>query len=164
MGAPPPGENAPQERDLLGAARARLAAGDTDGVKALLKGVPAPDVATILEDLDDYEQAAVFRLLDADSGADVLDELPPDDVQDLAEAAPARVRAAVEAMEPDEAVDVLQVLDDEQREALLKGLSAEWASATEKLRTYPPDSAGGLMTTEFVSLPWDVISTTGTRE
>ncbi len=130
----------------------RLDVGDTEGVRALLDGVPAADVATLLEDLDDDEQAAVFGLLDADSGADVLDELPPDDVQDLAEAAPIRVRDAVEAMEPDEAVDILQALGDEQAEALLEGLSAERASEAEQLSTYPPDSAGGLMTTEFVLL------------
>ncbi len=148
-----PWKPGPEEQDLLEAVRARLEAGDTEGVRELLSGVPAADVATVLDDLDDEMAAQVFRLLDADTGADVLDELPPGDVQALAEAAPARVRDAVGAMEPDEAVDVLELLPEAQAEALLEGLTEEQATAAERLLTYPPDSAGGLMTTQFVSLP-----------
>lgn len=148
-----PWKPGPEEQDLLEAVRACLEMGDTEGVREVLSGVPAADVATVLDDLDDEMAVQVFRLLDADTGADVLDELPPGDVQALAEAAPARVRDAVGAMEPDEAVDVLELLPEAQAEALLEGLTEEQATAAERLLTYPPDSAGGLMTTQFVSLP-----------
>ncbi|MHC4591162.1 MAG: magnesium transporter [Planctomycetota bacterium] len=139
MNTTPPRKSAPRDKDLLDVVRQCLESGDIDGVKELLDGVRPADVASVLGDLDDEMLASVFRLLDAETGAEVLDELGPDDVQALAQAAPNRVRDAVGEMEPDEAVDVL-----------------EQATAAEQLLPYPPDTAGGLMTTEFVSLPKDV--------
>ncbi|MHC5035180.1 MAG: magnesium transporter MgtE N-terminal domain-containing protein, partial [Planctomycetota bacterium] len=153
MNATPPRKSAPQAKDLLDAVRQCLESGDTDGVRELLDGVRPADVAGVLGDLDDEMLASVFRLLDAETGAEVLDELGPNDVQALAEAAPNRVRDAVGEMEPDEAADVLEVLPDAQAEALLEGLPEEQATAAEQLLPYSPDTAGGLMTTEFVSLP-----------
>jgi magnesium transporter len=141
------------EQDLHDAIRSHLDRGDLDSIRVLLEGAPAADVADALEDLDDESQTVVFRLLDAGAGAEVLDELGPDDVQSLAESAPRRLREAVGEMEPDEVVDVLEVLDNKQAEALMEGFTPEQASIAEKLLTYSSDTAGGLMTTQFVFLP-----------
>jgi len=151
-----PERNAGSEQDLLARTRACLEAGDVEGLKALLAEVPAADVAAILRDLDEESEAKVFRLLDASTGADVLDELAASDVQTLAEAAPRRLRDAIREMEPDEVADVLDVLPEEQAEQIIEAFPAEQASAAEQLRAYPPDTAGGLMTTEFVLLYKDI--------
>jgi len=155
----PTGESADREFDLLEAVRERLEAGDMDAVAGLLAGVPAADVAAIVGDLDEEQQALVFRLLDAESRAEVLGEADDALVRALAETAPKRLGEAVGRMEPDEVVDVLEVLPQEQADALLEQFPREQAAVAEKLRTYRPDSAGGLMTTEFVQL--DQSMTTG---
>jgi magnesium transporter len=151
----PPEPEVP-EQDLHDAIRLHLEQGDLESIRALVRDAPAADVADALEDLDDERQTLVFRLLDAEAGAEVLDELGAEDVQSLAESAPRRLRAAVGEMEPDEVADVLEALDDKQAEALMEGFTPEQASVAEHLLTYPSDTAGGLMTTDFVSLPSDI--------
>lgn len=145
-----------QHDDPLEAVRACLADGDAEGVTALLAGVPPADIAVLLGDLDEEEQAQVFRLLDVETGAEVLGELDQESVQAIAEAAPARLREAVGKMEPDEVADVLEMLPQEQAKAILEAFPREQATAAEQLLTYRPDTAGGLMTTEFVLFYKDI--------
>lgn len=147
-----PGESAPREEALLSAVRQHMQDGDMEAVAALLSGVPAADVAALLGELDEEQQAPAFRLLDADTRAEVLGELDEDVVRSLAETAPVRLQEAVGRMEPDEMVDVVDMLPADQADALLEKLPEEQAAVAEQLRTYEPDSAGGLMTTEFVQL------------
>jgi magnesium transporter len=155
MNTAPQPESAPREQDLLSAVRACLETADTAALRALLHAAPPADVARVLGDLPDELAAGIFRMLDAETGAEVLDELGAADVQALAETAPKLIAEAAEELEPDEVADLLEVLPDEQADALLKGFPQEQATAAERLLTYPPDSAGGLMTTQFVSLPRD---------
>jgi len=146
----------PNDQDLYRALMARLAEGDAAGIAELLTGVPPADIAALLRELDEEEMASVFRALNADVGADVLAELGRRSVQALAEDAPARLQQAVSRMEPDEVADVLEMLPDEQAEAILDDFTAEQATDAEHLLTYRPDTAGGLMTTRFVLLYKDI--------
>lgn len=143
------------DADLFSALRARLAAGDAGAVQELLEHAQPADVAAALEDMPEERQAQLFRLLDTETAAEVLGELSKREVQFLAEATPRRLEAAVGALEPDEVADVLDVLPEQQAEALLEGFAPEQATTAEQLLAYPPDTAGGLMTTQFVSLPAD---------
>ena len=61
-----------------------------------------------------------------------------------------------EEMSPDEAADLLAELPKERSEELLDLMQDEDAEDVRKLLTYPEDSAGGIMTTEFVTVPPDV--------
>jgi len=141
---------------LLSGLNQCLEQGDTDGLRTLLASAEPADVAAALAELEDDERARIFRLLDAEFGAEVLDELDGRTLQAIAAAAPRRVQAAVGKLEPDEVADVLEALPDEQAEAILGGFPQEQATAAEQLLTYPSDTAGGLMTTEFVLLRQDM--------
>ena len=55
-------------------------------------------------------------------------------------------------MTPDERADVLEELDEETADEILSELTPEAAAETERLLQYDPYTAGGLMTTEFVSV------------
>ena len=55
-------------------------------------------------------------------------------------------------MTPDERADVLEELDEERAEEIVEEMPAEARRETEQLRAFDPDTAGGLMTTEFVSV------------
>jgi magnesium transporter len=156
MDAHPPTEDATRERDVLAALRERLEEGNRAGARAILEGLPPADVADLVTDLDEEQQAEVFRLLETPTQAEVLGELDEESVRSIAEGAPRKLQAAVGIMEPDEVADVLEMLPDHQADALLAGFPEEQAAIAEKLRTYPSDSAGGLMTTEFVLLAADI--------
>jgi magnesium transporter len=68
-------------------------------------------------------------------------------------------------MDPDDRVDLLQELDEDDAKALLSALERREPEAAEEVRElvhYEPETAGGLMTTEFASLPpdtkvWDAL-------
>jgi len=148
----PSKEATEREPRLLDAVRESLEDGSAEAVAPLLQDVPSADIAAVLEELSEEEQGALFRHLDPETRAEVLGELGDDAVQTLAEAAPHRLQDAVGRMEPDEAVDVLALLPPAQADALLGQIPQEQAAAAERLLKYRSDSAGGLMTPEFVVL------------
>ncbi len=132
--------------------RDRLDREELDGLEALLEELPGADLASLLSELDEAMQVRLFRTLPTDLRAELLGELGEETVRTLGELAPRRLQDAVERMEPDEAADVLSALPEEQIEALLAQIPGDQAAAAERLLRYAPDSAGGLMTTEFVVL------------
>jgi Mg2+ transporter MgtE len=67
-----------------------------------------------------------------------------------------KVADLLEEMEPDEAADLLAELPEERSRDLLALMDKEESEDVRKLLSYPEDSAGGIMTTEFASVPPDV--------
>ena len=115
------------------------------------------DIADIVEELAADERRQVFEQLDIETAADALSEVEPDMqasiVSDLPEE---RAADILDEMAPDEAADLLQDLPQERREGLVELMQKDEAKDVEELLTYPQDSAGGIMTTDIVSLPADL--------
>jgi magnesium transporter len=136
----------------------------------------APDLLVMLEESPSHVAAETEELHPADL-ADVVELLPREHVHDLLKALP-RDRAAavleylneelrtevIEAMDtteaaelvtqmkPDDRADTLEELDEAQAEEILSEIPSEQRRETETLLSFEPDTAGGLMTTEFVSV------------
>ncbi|MDV3470090.1 magnesium transporter [Stenotrophomonas sp. C3(2023)] len=74
---------------------------------------------------------------------------------------PARAAALLGLMADDRATDIVHELDAEERERLIPLLGAEARQVIQTLLGYAPNTAGALMTTEFVSVPatWTVAQT-----
>jgi magnesium transporter len=64
-----------------------------------------------------------------------------------------RAADILEEMAPDEAADLLQDLSEERREELVELMEKDEAQDVEELLTYDEDSAGGIMTTDLISIP-----------
>lgn len=112
------------------------------------------DVADILEQLSDEAAADLIRELEADEAADILEEMHDALAADvLEEMLPDRAARLLEAMPPAEAADLIGELEPEAKEQILATMSDEYADKVRRLLSYPPDSAGGLMTTRVVALP-----------
>ena len=112
------------------------------------------DVADLLASLEPEEKADLFSLLEADAAADVLAELDPESREDIVEGArPDSLRSAMAELEPDQAADVIGSLEPEEAAQALRGV--EDPREVQALLAYAPDTAGGLMTTEFVVIPQD---------
>lgn len=111
------------------------------------------DLADVAEALPREKVRALFDALPAERAADVLEYLNEDLRTELLEAMPAEDAAElVEEMSPDERADVLETLDEDVAEEILDELEPEDRRETEALLAFEPDTAGGLMTTEFVSV------------
>ena len=111
------------------------------------------DIADVVEEMSADERVAVFQQLDLETAADALQEVEPEMqtaiVTDLPEE---RAADILEEMDPDEAADLLQDLPEERREELVELMEKEEAEDVEELLTHPEDSAGGIMTSDFVAL------------
>ena len=123
-------------------------------VAAETEEMHAADLADVAEAIPIEQVRTLLRVLPADRAADVLEYLDEDLRSELLEEmTPAQAAKLVSEMTPDDRVDVLEELEDERAEEILAEIAPEARRETEKLLTYAPDSAGGLMTTEFVQVP-----------
>ncbi|MCU0634196.1 MAG: magnesium transporter [Gemmatimonadaceae bacterium] len=111
------------------------------------------DLADICEAFPEELLGPFLAALPKDRAADVLEYLDEDVRVTLLEELSAREAASlVAAMTPDDRADILEELDEDVADELLAELTPEARRETEKLLEYDPYSAGGLMTTEFVSV------------
>lgn len=120
----------------------------------------AADAADTLETLAEDEAADVIERMDAGAAAEALAEmqtpLAAGVMRDLIEEELAAAGRVIDAMAPDDAADLLQELDESYREEVLASVPLGTASGLRKLIGYDPESAGGLMTTDYVALRPDM--------
>ncbi len=116
----------------------------------------AADLADVAESLSREMVARLLKVLPAARAADVLEYLDEDlRTELLEEMHPRDAAALVTEMTPDDRADAMEELEEESFDEILSEIPAEARQETERLLAYEPDSAGGLMTTEFVSVPDD---------
>ncbi|PMR86150.1 magnesium transporter [Xanthomonas arboricola] len=108
---------------------------DRDKAALVLAALPQPRAVKVLEQPELHAASALVAQLPAEQAASLLGQ-----------------------MADDRATDIFHGLDAEQRQALLWLLSAEARLSIQALMRYPPNTAGALMTTEFVAVPanWTV--------
>jgi magnesium transporter len=115
------------------------------------------DLADVAEALPKDRVADFLSVLPPARAADVLEHLDDDLRNDVLEAMSTRQAAElVTQMTPDDRADVLEALaeeNEERAEEILEQIPQAAREETERLLAYEPYSAGGLMTTEFVSVP-----------
>ena len=111
------------------------------------------DVAEILSDLNRLQSGQFLEALDVEHLADALEEVEPEFQASLVEdMSDERVADVLEEMEPDEAADLLAELPTDRSEDLLALMDQDEADEVRRLLAYPEDSAGGIMTTAFISV------------
>ncbi len=112
------------------------------------------DLANIVSDLDLPSGQALLETLDDDLMADTMSEIDPNlQAAMLTALPPERAADVLEEMDPDDAADLLAVLEEDDRAALLDLMEEEDAGDVGRLLAYPVDSAGGIMTTEYATIP-----------
>jgi CBS domain-containing protein/sporulation protein YlmC with PRC-barrel domain len=112
------------------------------------------DIAAIVSELDRPTGQALLNTLDTETIADTMEEIEPGlQVSMLDTLAPERAADVLEEMGPDEAADLLADLQPHERAKLLDLMEHEDALDVQKLLAYPENTAGGIMTTEFVTIP-----------
>lgn len=115
------------------------------------------DLAEILSDLSRAESSRLLETLDVETLADTLEEVEPDFQASLVETMPdEKVADILEEMAPDEAADLLAELPEGRSQDLLNLMEDEEAKDVRKLLTYPEDSAGGIMTTDYITIRPDL--------
>ncbi len=109
------------------------------------------DLAAIVEQLTVHEGAAFVESLDAETAADTMEEVQPDvQVSLLQDMDSERAADILERMGPDDAADVLGDMSNAKARELLDLMETEESQEVLELLGYPEDSAGGIMTTEYL--------------
>jgi len=118
-----------------------------------LRATPAVNIAHLIEHYDTDEQRHVLRLISEELAADVVSELRPEESAELlGEMGQERAVQIVGHFDPDDATDIIAELDADDRSRILNDLKPEQVETVTQLLSYPEDSAGGIMTTEFASV------------
>lgn len=128
-----------------------LDADDSEKLKQFLDNLSPAETARGISRLAPPEQQKLLLLLDPEDAADVLEDVPDTQAVDLIEDLPVENAAAiVDEIPSDKQADLLGELDRKDAEAILNEMSPEESEDVRKLLTFDPDSAGGLMITEFL--------------
>ena len=130
-----------------------LLAGDPVEFAEVVAGMRSADVAEALRDLPPPAAARVIAALPFDLAVQVLDE--PELEHRVAMVQAMDIRTAgplIDAMSPDQRAELFRELPERERHRLLPALEPGTRHALEFLLKYPPETAGGIMTTEFLTV------------
>jgi len=131
-------KNALERDDLVGAAN-------------IIEAMRPADQAEVFAELDDEQQALLLPEIAPADSADILEELDNEQVAELIAALSTdEIIRIVDEMEPDEAADLLGDITPEQAAEVLSRL--EDPDEVRPLLLHADESAGGLMTTEYLAL------------
>ena len=109
------------------------------------------ELAEIIGDLSSREALAVVGQLDDETAADAFEHLDAETRKSLIEdIGTERAADIIEEMDADDAADLLAELPEEQQTELLAEMNAYTAGELRELVKYPEDTAGGMMTTDYV--------------
>lgn len=133
---------------------------DPEELQEALGELRAADIAEALRELPPEPAAKVMAALPFELAVQVFDEpeLAGHRCAIIQRIDPQRVGPLIEAMSADQQADLFREVPSEERSRLLATVSEGTRTSMQKLLQYPPETAGGIMTTEFVSIPsdWDV--------
>ncbi|MCG3212455.1 MAG: Magnesium transporter MgtE [Anaerolineae bacterium] len=137
--------------DIMVQLRTALEQDNLDAAIQTLEILRSPDQADLFAELDEDEQIALLAQLSPATSADILEELEDEDAAELVLALPTETASRiVDEMAADEAADLLSEIEPEQARAILARL--EDPEEIHPLLLHPDDSAGGLMSSEFLAL------------
>jgi magnesium transporter len=141
--------------DLLGPERKEWLAKSDEELRAALEEIHPEDLATALNTIEDADEVTrIMRVLSIEVSAAVMERLTSDTQQGVLETI--HKDEAVEIlteMSPDDRADLVRELPEGQRDTLLEHLreqAPELAEEVHELASYAADTAGGIMTTEFL--------------
>jgi magnesium transporter len=134
-----------------------LVHGDPEELQEALGELRAPDIAEALKELPPEAAAKVMASLPFDLAVHVFDEpeLTRHRCAIIQRIDPRKVGPLIEAMSSDQQADLFREVPPNERARLLATVSESTRATLRRLLKYPPETAGGIMTTEFVSVSAD---------
>ena len=122
--------------------------------RQMISALHPADIAEIISKIPHDQGIALFKGLDPNVAAEALPELDPDIQKAIIENIDKdHATDVVERMPPDEAADLIADLETDKAQELLESIEKEEAEDIQELLAHEEDTAGGLMTNEFISYP-----------
>lgn len=126
-------------------------------IKMILSEMNPADIAQLLEEFANEQRLLFFRLLAKEEAADTFVELDGDTQEALIHAfSDSELREVLDELYLDDTVDLIEEMPATVVKRILKNTDAETRASINTLLRYPEDSAGSIMTPEFVDLKRDM--------
>jgi len=148
-----------EQTDLLRSVIDATAREAADEAAALVGDLHIADLADLLELLPGETRRNLIGLIADSIDPTVLVELDGPVLTDVADALPPRmVAAAIQALDSDDAIHVMENLPDDTQRAVLRALARKDRIAVEEGLAYPEESAGRLMQRKLIAVPefWSI--------
>lgn len=130
---------------------------DMGNLKVALAGAEDMEILYAFHDLSPEEQVIVFRLLAKDKALAIFEELDTDEQHNLLRSFTGeKTIEFINELAPDDRVKLLEEMPATVAKKLINSLSPEERKATNVLLGYAPETAGRIMTTEYISLKRDM--------
>ena len=130
---------------------------ELSAIKEILGDINPADIAAILEELPENQRLLFFRLLPKEEAADTFVELDGDTQEALIHGiSDTELRGVLDELYLDDAVDIIEEMPATLVKRILKNTDKEARRAINILLKYPDDSAGSMMTPEYVDLKKDM--------
>ncbi len=127
-----------------------------DASRNKLSSIPSAALADIMQDLDMYARASMFKSLEGSMQIKVFADMSLTSKHELMEhLEDPETAQLIGAIPADEATDLLLSLPRENTQQLMRLMETETSKKLKKLLGFESDSAGGLMTMEYLSLKQD---------
>ena len=122
-------------------------------LRDILRTMNPSDVAGIFTDLEDNQIPIMFRLLPKEQAADTFVEMDPDAQELLIRGfSDNELKEVLDELYVDDAADIVEEMPANVVKRILKHADPEMRSSINQILRYPENSAGSIMTTEYVSL------------
>ena len=122
-------------------------------LRDLMQTLYPADIAAILSDMPERLMPAIFRLLPKDLAAETFVEMESDVKETLIRSfSDTELKAVIDEMYMDDAVDLIEEMPANMVRRILSQADADTRKQINEILKYNDDSAGSVMTTEFVAL------------
>ncbi len=134
-------------------------------LRDLMQTLYPADIATILSDMPEKLMPAIFRLLPKDLAAETFVEMESDVKEELITSfSDTELKAVIDEMYMDDAVDLIEEMPANMVRRILAQADADTRKQINEILKYKDDSAGSVMTTEFVALTPDMTASEAIQE
>jgi len=125
---------------------------NTTDLNNYIESLPTSEVIYLMSKLTRKEQHKMLMMINPSEAADVIEELPEAQAADIMEEMDAESAVAIiNEMTSDDRADLFGEMLEKEAEAILTEMSPEEAAEVRKMIEYDPETAGGLMLTEFIA-------------
>ncbi|MBO4433365.1 MAG: magnesium transporter [Clostridia bacterium] len=122
-------------------------------LKSMLSEMQPPDIAAIFEEAPEKDIPIIFRILPKELAAEVFVEMDSDKQQLLIEAfSDKELHDVIDELFMDDTVDIIDEMPATVTKRILKQTDSKTRRMINQLLAYPDDSAGSIMTTEYIDL------------
>ena len=126
-------------------------------LREILVHTEPADIAISFDEMTERQRALLFRILPKELAAEVFVELDSDTQSNLIEGfSDSELKEVVDELYADDAVDIVEEMPANVVKRILRHAEPELRKDINQMLRYPPDSAGSIMTTEYVDLKRDM--------